>query len=516
MSVPVIDLFSGPGGLGEGFASFANGQVFKIIVSAEMDKAAHETLRLRSYFRLLRASKVGMDAYYDYCNGKNKEPWNSDATRKFWDEAAEEALQITLGTPEGNKEVDEVLDSRLQTDSDCILIGGPPCQAYSLVGRSRNMGKKNYRPEDDHRHFLYREYLRVLQRRRPAVFVMENVKGILSSKVGERRIFHDILLDLVDPDAALTGQAGKENACYRICSLAAPTHFRRGMNVEEIDPQEFVIRAEEHGVPQARHRVILFGIREDIKTQFSPLSPVRSRRTVRDAISDLPKLRSRLTNKEDSSKEWAKVVSNYMSRLAILAQDAEMTKLSAALKAKAAKVAPDLPYGGTRLPGKKASQKQKSSFAKQLEDPRLNVILNHEGRGHMSKDLRRYVYASTFALVQGVSPKGHEQFKLHGLAPHHKNWKSGNFADRFRVQVWKAPASTVTSHLAKDGHYFIHPDPTQCRSLTVREAARLQTFPDNYFFQGNRTQQFHQVGNAVPPMLAARIAKVVAKLLRSS
>jgi len=134
----------------------------------------------------------------------------------------------------------------------------------------------------------------------------------------------------------------------------------------------------------------------------------------------------------------------------------------------------------------------------------------------MPEDLRRYAYAAVFAQIEKRSPKGHEEFNLPGLSPKHANWKSGKFSDRFRVQLKDRPATTVMSHIAKDGHYFIHYDPVQCRSLTVREAARLQTFPDNYFFQGNRTEQFHQVGNAVPPMLAKKIADVVNRLLNPS
>jgi DNA (cytosine-5)-methyltransferase 1 len=132
----------------------------------------------------------------------------------------------------------------------------------------------------------------------------------------------------------------------------------------------------------------------------------------------------------------------------------------------------------------------------------------------MSLDLMRYAYAATFAQEHERSPKGHEEFNLiEKLRPLHANWESGKFSDRFRVQCFDGPATTITSHISKDGHYFIHPDPAQCRSLTVREAARVQTFPDNYFFQGNRTQQYHQVGNAVPPLLARQIANVVYSLL---
>ncbi len=149
-----------------------------------------------------------------------------------------------------------------------------------------------------------------------------------------------------------------------------------------------------------------------------------------------------------------------------------------------------------------------------LADEKLPYLPNHETRGHMQEDLSRYAFAATFAEVFGRSPKA-DEFPG-GLAPNHKNWESGKFADRFRVQAWNVPSTTVTSHISKDGHYFIHPDPMQCRSLTVREAARLQTFPDNYLFEGNRTQQYVQVGNAVPPLLARQIGELLFEILATA
>lgn len=134
----------------------------------------------------------------------------------------------------------------------------------------------------------------------------------------------------------------------------------------------------------------------------------------------------------------------------------------------------------------------------------------------MESDLSRYMFAAAYAKQHGYSPRLHVFPQK--LLPAHANAKDANsdttpFKDRFRVQCEKEPSTTVVAHIAKDGHYYIHYDPVQCRALTVREAARLQTFPDNYFFEGTRTEQYTQIGNAVPPLLAHQLAKVVRKMI---
>ena len=509
--IPIIDLFAGSGGLGEGFSSIADGKAFNIIVSAEMEASAHKTLRLRSFYRVLqRKGRNDLTSYYHFCNGETSVPYDED-TLSEWEEAGREARQITLGTKAGNDELNTILDkANIGPSKPWILIGGPPCQAYSLVGRARNSGKTDYVAEEDPRHYLYKEYLRIIHRYKPAVFVMENVKGILSSRINGQRIFNTILKDLENPDRVFGADTGHR---YKIHSLVSKTVFNSESKIEDIDPRDFIIRSEEFGIPQARHRVILLGIRDDIDATPKQLKE-QAIQSFSDATHDLPKLRSKLSKEDDSSELWVNAVKQHLAELARESAKVEkLPRLSAALKEYEEKISSRLGTGSIRLTKNSRSKENKSDLAKWYEDGKLNVWLNHETRGHMTSDLRRYVYAATFAKIFKYSPKGHEDFSLKGLRPDHANWETGKFSDRFRVQLKDEPATTITSHISKDGHYFIHPDPSQCRSLTVREAARLQTFPDNYFFQGNRTQQFHQVGNAVPPYLAHKIAEIVRSII---
>ncbi|MDH1077108.1 DNA cytosine methyltransferase [Pseudomonas nitroreducens] len=521
--IQVVDLFAGPGGLGEGFSSFADsqGDVFDIKVSAEMESSAHSTLRLRAFYRYLKRNQPeDLEEYYSFCETADATPPYSSKTVNAWKHAEQEAQLLELGTAEGNDRLDQILKSRLDETKPWVLIGGPPCQAYSIVGRARNRGKLNYKAEDDHRHFLYREYLRIIQKKRPAVFVMENVKGILSSRVAGEQMFPKILQDLSDPDAAF-GESS-DGPKYRICSLVADDIFECGASPDSIEPTNYIIHAENYGVPQARHRVILLGVSEEYIGALGnhKLSPSAGP-AINDVIGRLPPLRSTLTRMKDSPEAWAEVVQRNLAELSRDCHKQADAHLRLSLAKRLEILANSFTNNGMSNGSLRVHRKSEwdgftgTHLDEWLHDGRLRFWLNHEARGHMESDLRRYVYAAVFAETYNDSPKGHHDFNLPGLEPDHKNWKTGKFSDRFRVQRRGIPATTITSHIAKDGHYFIHYDPRQCRSLTVREAARLQTFPDNYFFLGNRTQQFHQVGNAVPPLLANQIAGVVAQIIGS-
>lgn len=507
----VIDLFAGPGGLGEGFASLVSGgnYPFRIGLSVERERSAHRTLTLRAFLReYIRKNGHLPEEYIEFHAGLRDEPDWVKVDSAAWKHACAEARCLELGTPEAARVIDEEIDRLKTRHDDTILIGGPPCQAYSLVGRSRSKGIADYRPEADHRHFLFREYIRVLDRLRPAAFVLENVKGVLSSKVGSRQIFGEIMEDL----ASLGG--GDANL-YELRALRIDDGV---LHLARIDsPYDFIVRSEEFGVPQRRHRVIVIGIRSDLADRADKASfelPGSGQVAVGDAIGDLPALRSGVSRMKDSREVWQAVVAEAAARLIELFSATgekdlvrELDKVSTLIRGKQRSVREErvLPtgYGQANDP-----------LRQWLENDELIALAQHSSRSHMPADLERYLFAATFGKVR-TAYAGKSDFPV-SLAPNHRSWEKNIFSDRFRVQLAGRPATTVTSHISKDGHYFIHPDPAQCRSLTVREAARLQTFPDDYYFLGNRTQQYVQVGNAVPPYLARQIAQLLLGVMTES
>lgn len=507
--IPIIDLFAGPGGLGEGFSAYEKApgkSAFKIRLSIEMDEHAHKTLRLRSFVRQFPRGDAP-DEYYDYVRGKVTIDQLHNAWPKEAAAADHESWQATLGETDP-KEVSRRITAALGPDTkEWLLIGGPPCQAYSLVGRSRMIGKiGRVEFEKDHRHFLYREYLRIIAQHQPAAFVMENVKGLLSATVGGQKMFNRIIEDLTDPIAAVP-EVGRgltlKSLGYNLYSVSTASDLAGGFA-----PGDFIVRAEDYEIPQARHRIIILGIRSDISRTAGILEK-KPRVAIDEVIGDLPRLRSGLSKEKDTAEAWRNVVRETVDFH--WAKNGDLSReLRESLLRSSHRVSANLTRGGSFIEGMTIPAKHDKWFF----DKRLNGVCNHETRSHIRADLHRYFFAAVFAKTQGRSPLLQDLPKA--LLPEHENvaaaLKETKFNDRFRVQSAGRPSTTVVSHISKDGHYYIHYDPSQCRSLTVREAARLQTFPDNYFFEGPRTEQYQQVGNAVPPLLAHKIAKIVATL----
>ena len=519
--IPIIDLFAGPGGLGEGFSRFPFAEKrkrFKIAVSIEKDPYAHKTLTLRAFFRQFPEGEAPPE-YYTYLRGgiTRENLFKIYPTQAA--AAADEAQMRTLGK---DPEISKIIGQKIKGHEKWVLIGGPPCQAYSLAGRSRMLGlvqmedesdhvfkrrkaKNTERFQEDHRHTLYKEYLKVIADHSPPIFVMENVKGILSAKLNDELIFPQILADLRNPQKALGRRTIGQR--YRIHSLV-----KRGDGVfgDELEAKDYLIRAENYGIPQARHRVILLGVREEIDDSYLKLLEKQAGPSVESVIGELPKLAPGLSRgKEGKAYDELQAIIRHPQWKRFLGnQDfAEVATEMVKQLAHARKH----PHQGSSFEKTKHVPSDKW-----YADLRLEGVPNHETRSHMTEDLWRYFFCACFARAHGVSPtlKDFPPF----LLPNHKNVDAAllgqKFGDRFRVQCGNKPSTTITSHISKDGHYFIHPDPKQFRSLTVREAARLQTFPDNYRFEGPRTQQFHQVGNAVPPLLAEKIAEIVNTLIQ--
>ena len=498
---PLVDLFAGPGGLGEGFSELLDGQmpVFKSIASIEEDEFSYQTLLLRHFYRSFKKGDVP-EAYYDYLSSEIPKEKLIKNNKKHWNIAKAAALKISLGETNYEKIKSEI-QQKLDGAKKWVLLGGPPCQAYSLIGRSRMKNRLKF--EEDERHFLYREYLKIIVDHSPPIFVMENVKGLLSARMGGKLIINGILKDLSNPGPAI-GES-QNNLRYRLYSFSCAGEIR-----DDIDPRSFLVKAEEYGVPQARHRIFILGIRHDL--YMKPLTLTKSKPlTVKNIICSMPKIRSGVSKKQDSLKLWkATLATGGKSNWRF--SDKEKERLvKKAMKSAVQKIkAFDLARSSER-PARPRTKWAQEWYC----DERMKFITCHESRSHMESDLHRYLFVSSYGLILGVSPKLADF--PNKLLPAHENASINRekemFPDRFRVQIQSRVSTTITSHISKDGHYFIHYDPTQCRSLTVREAARLQTFPDNYYFEGPRTSQYHQVGNAVPPYLAHQIAEIVKDVL---
>lgn len=501
----VVDLFAGPGGLGEGFASFVeDGHApFRISISAENEVSAHRTLRLRSFLRAYKARHDKLPSQFiDFHAGLIPEPNWEEIDKTAWHTAEKEAQALTLGSGHATTVINGVIDKIHKSNfKDSILIGGPPCQAYSLVGRVRSRSELSYVPEKDGRYYLFREYIRVLKALRPAAFVMENVPGILTSSLKNRPVIETILKRLRYPD-------GKKGHHYKLYEILVENNHAY-LEEEDDTVSNFVVRAEDFGVPQRRHRVIIIGIRSDIAERISSarIKLAKRQRTVKEVIGKMPRLRSGLSRGIDDADAWRDAVvtqANYLAKKYTGSHNESFGERFSEIARQHIKKPPP-PRSSIDLYSRYGTGQD--DLLMWIERSDLHGMAQHETRGHMESDLGRYMYAAVFGEEVGVSPKaGDFPRKLH---PNHANWGTKIFSDRFRVQIDTKPSTTVTSHISKDGNYFIHPDPVQCRSLTVREAARLQTFPDDYLFLGNRTQQYIQVGNAVPPYLAKQIAELL-------
>jgi DNA (cytosine-5)-methyltransferase 1 len=505
-AIPVIDIFAGPGGLSEGFFSVEEDgeRLFDIRFSVECKNEPFETLRLRAFFRQFPPGLVPRD-YYRFMRGEI----DLDRLYHLWPEQTSNAKKETWQATLGECDQDE-LDSKIKDGiggcSNWVLLGGPPCQAYSTYGIVGNRTRLGYSQQADVRFRLYREYIRVLAQHVPAVFVLENVPGILAARSGSGYIIDELLQGLAKPGDFAFREYGlwPEASHYRLFSLTSGLCGIGG------DPRAFLVRAEEFGIPQSRHRIIIVGIRDDLDPSGFHTAESTGQTSMQSVLNDMPPIRSALSKERDSDLAWRGVFSgledeewieelngahNGMLKDFILQSGRELSK-----------TLPEWGRGADFIPCEPSPAWNREWYV----DTLLGGVCHHQGRPHIRRDLHRYLFSACFGRVVGRSPKLPD-FPP-SLLPNHRNSNSGSFRDRFRVLMPDRPAGTVISHLSKDGHAFIHPDALQCRSLSPREAARLQTFPDNYYFFGGRASKFHQIGNAVPPLLAKLVGQSIAGL----
>ncbi len=407
-----LDLFAGAGGLSEGFIRAG----FNPIAHVEMDPAACYTLRTRMAYHWLKEND-DLDQYVDYLKG------NISRT-EFYNLTPDTVINSVIDAEIGEETLPSIfrqIDSLLENQEVDLIIGGPPCQAYSVVGRARCPNGMR----GDKRNHLYAFYAKFLKKYTPKYFVFENVQGLLSAKDENGESYLDLMRTL----------------------------FRNEYGYET---EYKTLNAKDYGVPQSRKRIILVG-KKGTSTGFYP-EPNKSESDVlvKDIFSDLPTIAAGEgevgpCNMEIDYHPWLRDVG--------------------------------------------------------IRNEQLPVTL-HQARTHNERDLEIYKIAVKLWEEEKISLKYNE---LRDELKTHKNKDS--FVNRFKVVAGDLKYShTIVAHIAMDGHYYIHPDIKQNRSLTPREAARLQTFPDDYFFESGsgkpcRTPAYRQIGNAVPILLSQKIAE---------
>lgn len=401
MNNKIIDLFAGAGGLSEGFRR----NNFNIIAHVEMDKDASNTLRTREAYYYCKANNK-LDLYINYITQKI-------SREEFYSQIPNEVLNKVINEEISDKTLETIfsqIDNTLENDKIIGIIGGPPCQAYSIAGRSRKKDKM----ENDPRNYLYLYYLEFLKKYQPKFFVFENVQGILSAKNGT--IFEDIK--------------------QRMKKLGYNIDYRL------LDSNDF-------GVVQHRKRIIIIGFKKELNIEYPKFDDFKTKYNIQELFIDLPKLNDGEINNKYSS---------------------ETSKCLEKLK---------------------------------IREKGWNVLTYNQARKLNENDKKIYQIC--------IENKNIKYDELPEFLRKHNNTNS--FLDRFKVVEYDKPSHTMVAHISKDGHHYIHPDIKQCRSITVREAARIQSFPDDYYFESSRTSAFKQIGNAVPVFMAEQIAKKIEESL---
>jgi len=401
-----IDLFAGAGGLSEGFMRAG----YKFFAHVEMDEAASLTLNTRQAFYFLKRNKR-LNVYEDYLRGIiNRDELYSKVPKRIFNTVINKEINKET-IPYIFSKIDKIRKGR-KVD---IIIGGPPCQAYSVIGRSRDPNGM----QGDKRNYLYKEYIKFLNKYSPKLFVFENVLGLLSAQQG--RIFKSMKKEFQESGYIID---------YRI------------------------LNAKDFGVIENRRRIILIGWRKDLNFSYPDLNINYNAHTIRELFEDLPSIQSGEMN-NNYCKEVNKCLCDTHVRM-----------------------------------------------------KNWNVLSQHESRPNNERDLEIY---RRCVFSWNNKKKKLKYNELPNELITHSNKES--FLDRFNIVPYDGICHTVVAHIGKDGHYYIHPDINQNRSISIREAARIQSFPDDFYFESSRTAAFKQIGNAVPPLMAEIIAKSIKKSL---